>query len=98
MEMVPSPSSHVVVFSPSPPKDSDSFFLYPQIGLEHGRAAADLVKGSIDFYTDYFVKTSQMSWEAASAVAAKFLPFLEKTVPDLVEEMRGTKTSRNITT
>ncbi len=61
----------------------------PQIGFHHGSQAKTLVRGSVDFYTQYFQKKSRMSWEAAEDAAKKFHPFLEQHVPHLVEEMRG---------
>ncbi len=61
----------------------------PQIGFRHGSQAKTLVHGSVDFYTRYFQKNSQMSWEAAEDAGRRFHPFLEQHVPHLVEEMRG---------
>ncbi|KAJ4164334.1 hypothetical protein LMH87_006011 [Akanthomyces muscarius] len=60
-----------------------------EIGFHHGSQAKTLVRGSVDFYTQYFQKKSRMSWEAAEDAAKKFHPFLEQHVPHLVEEMRG---------
>lgn len=45
--------------------------------------------GSVQFYDEYFMRNSKMSWNAAEGAAAKFLPFLEQHIPHLVEEMRG---------
>lgn len=60
-----------------------------QIGLQHGRQADSLVHGSIEFYREYFERKSKLSWEAATAAAARFQPVLDAHVPHLVEEMRG---------
>lgn len=60
-----------------------------QIGFQHGKEAQALVKGSLDFYGDYFRRKSKMDWETAVAAAEHFLPFLVEKVPDLVHEMKG---------
>ncbi|KAJ5666943.1 peptidase C45 acyl-coenzyme A:6-aminopenicillanic acid acyl-transferase [Penicillium macrosclerotiorum] len=60
-----------------------------EIGFRHGKEAADLIQGSLDFYKTYFLKKSNLAWAEASEVAQKYLPFLAKYVPQLVEEMRG---------
>lgn len=68
---------------------STEFIVTIQIGLEHGQKAARLVQGSVAFYSQYFMETSKMDWTTACSTAAKFIPFIEQQVPDLVEEMRG---------
>lgn len=62
-----------------------------QIGLQHGQQASRLIAGSLAFYQEYFERKSKMNWPTAEENAQRFLPFLEKECPDLVDEMRGKK-------
>lgn len=60
-----------------------------QIGFQHGTNASHLIQGSIQFYTGMFLQWSNMDWDAATAAASQFEPYLTAQVPHLVEEMRG---------
>lgn len=60
-----------------------------QIGFQHGQAARKLILESVEFYESFFKHWAKLSWAEAAEAAVKFLPFLEKHVPHLVEEMQG---------
>jgi isopenicillin-N N-acyltransferase like protein len=60
-----------------------------QIGLQHGQAASEEVRGSIAFYENFFRNQSKLSWPEVLEVAKKFGPNLQSKWPDMVEEMHG---------
>ncbi|KAF5593554.1 peptidase C45 acyl-coenzyme A:6-aminopenicillanic acid acyl-transferase [Fusarium subglutinans] len=68
-----------------------------EIGYKHGSETKELVHGSLEFYTEFFIKYSKMSWAKAEKAAAPFLPYLEEHVPHLVEEMRGIADGAGVT-
>ncbi|KAK5957348.1 hypothetical protein OHC33_001721 [Knufia fluminis] len=60
-----------------------------KIGQQHGQQAATQVKGSIAFYNDFFKRKTGKSWPEVQEVAKQFLPYLEKSWPAYLEEIRG---------
>lgn len=60
-----------------------------KVGLQHGEGAADLVKGSIDFYADMFKKYTGKAWEDILPIASEFEINLREKWPLLYEEMEG---------
>lgn len=59
------------------------------IGYIHGSAAKAHIHRSLGFYTAYFQQKARLDWPSATATAERFLPFLTKQYPHLVEEMSG---------
>jgi isopenicillin-N N-acyltransferase-like protein len=47
------------------------------------------VHGSKAFYTDFFKTTAKLEWDAVCDVASRWIPLLEKSYPQYVDEMRG---------
>jgi isopenicillin-N N-acyltransferase-like protein len=60
-----------------------------ELGLAHGRAAARQIRNSLSFYRSYFAQKASLDWDDACVAAMRFLPYLEATVPHLVDEMRA---------
>ncbi|EXJ80960.1 hypothetical protein A1O3_07248 [Capronia epimyces CBS 606.96] len=60
-----------------------------EIGQQHGQAAKTEVHGSIAFYTQFFEDRTKLSWLQVRDVARRFLPWLETSYPEFVEEMKG---------
>ncbi|KIX08468.1 uncharacterized protein Z518_03124 [Rhinocladiella mackenziei CBS 650.93] len=60
-----------------------------EIGLKHGRTAKEEVRRSVGFYESLFQQNVGYSWPEVRDVATKFLPFLQKSFPDYVNEMKG---------
>lgn len=62
-----------------------------QIGLQHGLAARAQILRGLAFYKAYFKETANLDWDAAKAVALKFMPLLEGDGEwrDMVEEIKG---------
>ncbi|KAK5093949.1 hypothetical protein LTR70_004475 [Exophiala xenobiotica] len=60
-----------------------------QIGQQHGQQAAAHINGSIAFYEDFFKRNTSKSWSEVQEIAKQFLPYLEKSWPAYLEEMRG---------
>lgn len=67
-----------------------------EIGFQHGSIAKKEVLGSLSFYTAYYERKAKMNWAAASTVAEKALPLLEKDWPDFIEEMKGIGEGANL--
>lgn len=60
------------------------------IGLIHGSAASEEVHSNIATYTVFFQETAQISWaQARKRTVAQFLPVLQETYPEILEEMQG---------
>ncbi|KAI4724171.1 AAT-domain-containing protein [Aureobasidium sp. EXF-10728] len=60
-----------------------------QIGHQHGALARHQIHGSITFYTNLFLTTTKLSWDAVQTTALAFLPMISKHWPDYLEEMKG---------
>jgi len=60
-----------------------------QIGKQHGQEAKDQVHGSIAFYSAFFKSRTKLSWPEVRDVARGFLPLLESSYPEYIEEMQG---------
>ncbi|KAI1628203.1 isopenicillin-N N-acyltransferase [Exophiala viscosa] len=60
-----------------------------EIGQQHGQTAKTEVYGSIAFYEAFFKERTNLSWSQVQDVSRAFLPFLDSTYPEYVEEMKG---------
>lgn len=60
-----------------------------QIGITYGKKAAPLIRQSIDFYEAYFLNKTGLAWDSVLQLAEKFVPFLQETTPNLLEELHG---------
>ncbi|KIV84372.1 hypothetical protein PV11_00157 [Exophiala sideris] len=60
-----------------------------EIGHQHGQTAKTEVHGSIAFYEAFFKERTNLSWPQVRDVSRAFLPFLDSTYPEYVEEMKG---------
>ncbi|KIX02326.1 uncharacterized protein Z518_08267 [Rhinocladiella mackenziei CBS 650.93] len=60
-----------------------------EIGQQHGQAAKPEVHGSIAFYSAFFKERTKLSWAEVRDVARGFLPWLEGSYPEYIEEMKG---------
>ncbi|KAM5350006.1 hypothetical protein ACJ41O_006511 [Fusarium nematophilum] len=61
-----------------------------EIGLTHGHQAAPEIHRNVELYTAYFRTRAGVSWEDARKTVAKdYLPNLEETYPEIIEEMKG---------
>ncbi|KAI4719062.1 AAT-domain-containing protein [Aureobasidium sp. EXF-10727] len=60
-----------------------------QIGHHHGTLARPQIHGSITFYTNLFLRTTKLSWDAVQTTALDFLPIIRENWPDYLEEMQG---------
>ncbi|KIW19909.1 hypothetical protein PV08_00484 [Exophiala spinifera] len=60
-----------------------------EIGRQHGNSAKTEVHGSIAFYEAFFKERTKLSWPQVRDVARAFVPFLEMSYPDYLEEMKG---------
>ena len=45
--------------------------------------------GSIAFYGAFFKQRTKLEWPEVREVAKRFLPFIESSYPEYVEEMQG---------
>ena len=45
--------------------------------------------GSVEFYKNFFWETARLPWPEACDIANKFVPYLSKSWPQYLEEMRG---------
>ncbi|KAK2825727.1 hypothetical protein FQN49_007423 [Arthroderma sp. PD_2] len=59
------------------------------IGRQHGEQASKEIHGSLDFYKHMFKKTSSMGWPEVCRTALKFLPLIETSFPNYMQEIRG---------
>ncbi|RVX68579.1 hypothetical protein B0A52_07006 [Exophiala mesophila] len=60
-----------------------------QVGKQHGEGAKEEVHGSIAFYSAFFKSRTKLEWPQVQEVARNFLPLLEGSYPDYVDEMQG---------
>ncbi|EAS29932.3 acyl-coenzyme A:Isopenicillin N acyltransferase [Coccidioides immitis RS] len=60
-----------------------------EIGLQHGQQAKSEIQGSIEFYNDLFKKKCSMDWQGVCRTAAKFIPLLEASFPEYLQEIKG---------
>lgn len=60
-----------------------------EIGKHHGSEAVLQVRGSIEFYEQFFRQTARLSWPDVETEARKFKPFLQSSFPAYIEEMQG---------
>lgn len=63
-----------------------------KIGIQHGKYATTEIQGSLAFYKALFQKTCAMKWPQVCETAVKFVPYLEKSWPWYMDEMKGGKT------
>lgn len=67
-----------------------------EVGLTHGKRAADLIAGSIEFYTHMFQANSGKSWAEVRQIAATFHASILAKWPRYAEEMRGIATGAGV--
>ncbi|KAF2093449.1 isopenicillin-N N-acyltransferase [Rhizodiscina lignyota] len=60
-----------------------------EIGLQHGRAAAPQISGTINFYAGLFRDNAKLDWPAVTKTAMDFEPVIKKKWPAYWEEMQG---------
>jgi isopenicillin-N N-acyltransferase like protein len=66
------------------------------IGRAHGTIARARIHTSIRNYTRLFQDMASISWSTARSRASAFLDHLERSVPELVAEMRGIATGAEV--
>lgn len=66
-------------------------------GRQYGEAAADLIAGSIEYYTEALTQQTGMSWAAITDSVSQWLPISERVAPHLIEEMRGIAEGAGVT-
>ncbi|EEH19624.1 hypothetical protein PABG_07821 [Paracoccidioides brasiliensis Pb03] len=60
-----------------------------EIGLQHGEQAREQIGGSLKFYEDLFKRKCLIDWPQVCEAAVKFVPFLESSFPECMQEMQG---------
>jgi len=59
-------------------------------GRQHGQAAPDRIRASIDFYSESFAAVSGLTWDDVRRLSPQWLPLVEAyNGPELVEELHG---------
>ncbi|KAI2468857.1 AAT-domain-containing protein [Annulohypoxylon bovei var. microspora] len=67
-----------------------------EIGLTHGEAAKERIKGSIDFYGQLFQESCSMSWAEVLEEAATYVEPLKRISPRYLTEINGIADGANI--
>ncbi|KAJ9606917.1 hypothetical protein H2200_008928 [Cladophialophora chaetospira] len=60
-----------------------------EIGYQHGQGAKTEVHGSVAFYGAFFKQRTKLGWPEVREVAKQFMPFIESSYPEYIEEMQG---------
>ncbi|MCX5909211.1 MAG: hypothetical protein NTY64_19075, partial [Deltaproteobacteria bacterium] len=60
-----------------------------ELGYQHGKKAQDAVRRNFQFYLDLWQHFGGVGRDQALKDAQRFLPFIEKLDPGLIEEMKG---------
>ncbi|EEP77811.1 predicted protein [Uncinocarpus reesii 1704] len=60
-----------------------------EIGLQHGEQARTEIHGSMEFYKGLFKRDCSMNWEEVCKTAVKFVPLLEASFPEYLQEING---------
>ncbi len=60
-----------------------------ECGYQYGFQAKDKIKAGVADYKDTFSTTYRKSWEEIQEMAMKFAPYLEKELPDVMDEIKG---------
>lgn len=60
-----------------------------EIGLKYGQEAKVMIHRNLEFYKVFFKEYAHMEWNEAQHLAQSFIPLIEKSAPDLLEEMRA---------
>ncbi|MFE7197743.1 C45 family autoproteolytic acyltransferase/hydolase [Microbacterium oxydans] len=66
-------------------------------GRRYGDAAADLIAGSIGYYTEALTQQTGLSWAEITDSVSRWIPISERIAPHLVEEMRGIAEGAGVT-
>lgn len=68
-----------------------------QIGYQHGLAAAEEVRFSIDTYQQMFLNYSHLTWVEAKKRSQAYVPYIKEFDPTLLEEMAGIADGAQVT-
>ena len=60
-----------------------------EIGLKYGQEAKVMIHRNLEFYKVFFKEYAHMEWNEAQHLAQSFIPLIEKSASDLLEEMRA---------
>ncbi|MCJ1434619.1 hypothetical protein MMC27_003988 [Xylographa pallens] len=60
-----------------------------EIGLQHGQQATSEIKRALVFYENLFKRLTKLSWTEVCHEASKFMPLLQESWPQYVDEIRG---------
>ena len=60
-----------------------------EIGIAHGKGAAELIKKNVEMYKSMFMDYSGVPWDKAVRHAMTFIPTITSYDADLMEELRG---------
>lgn len=60
-----------------------------EVGLQYGKEAEEKIRAGLEDYRALFVETSTMSWEFIKENAASYIPLVERTFPEIMEEALG---------
>lgn len=60
-----------------------------QRGVQYGTQAKDKIVAGIDSYRQLFAQTSSRSWSQIKEYALSYLPIIEQSMPEILEEARG---------
>ncbi len=66
-------------------------------GRQYGEAARERIHRSIAFYSQSFTRNSGLTWDEVRAHAPQWVPYIERYLPDAVEEVRGIAEGANCT-
>lgn len=58
-------------------------------GQQYGEAAREKIAIAIDFYRQSFARKAGLQWGEICTYAPKWLPFIERYLPESIEEIRG---------
>lgn len=58
-------------------------------GVQHGKAARELIEKGMHRYQERFAARDHVSWETVRSKAMQFVPYLENDYSDLLDEIRG---------
>ncbi len=60
-----------------------------ELGRQHGEAARDQIRSSIEYYQRSFQRITGLGWEAIRRNAPRWVPHVEAYLPGISEEVRG---------
>lgn len=58
-------------------------------GMQYGKQAKDSIALCRDFYMERFKTSRHMSWKRVRDIAMNHLPYIEREMPDILEEVKG---------